>query len=111
VLSEASSSELPQVAFYYPGPMWRGSDYIKNLLVFFDGVALLVPEYMRDRPFDFDPAVATGLKDQGLLHTSSRSSYLTKPRPKRLQQHSGTSLLVERLMTSLRRTLVLRVIS
>jgi hypothetical protein len=64
----ASSADLPHVAFYYPGAMWRGSDYIKNLLLFFDGVALLVPEYMRERPFHFDPAIATGLQEQGLLH-------------------------------------------
>jgi hypothetical protein len=48
--------------------MWRSSDYIKNLLLFFDGVALLVPEYMRDRPHRLDPSIATGLEQQGLLH-------------------------------------------
>jgi hypothetical protein len=63
-----SAVQLPNVAFYYPGPMWRGSDYIKNLLLFFDGVALLVPEYMRERPFELDPAIASGLQQEGLLH-------------------------------------------
>lgn len=58
----------PEVAFYYPGPMWVLSDRVKNLLLFFDGVALLVPEYMKDRPGQIDPAVVAGLQDHGLLH-------------------------------------------
>ena len=62
------SVQLPNVAFYYPGPMWNRSDYIKNLLLFFDGVALLVPEYMRNRPFEMDPAIVSGLEREGLLH-------------------------------------------
>ena len=39
----------PEVAFYYPGWIWRSDHAIKNLLLFFDGVALLVPEYMKER--------------------------------------------------------------
>jgi hypothetical protein len=57
----------PEFAFYYPGPMWRFSDYIKTLLLFFDGVALLVPEYMRKRPEEIEPFLATPLKKAGLL--------------------------------------------
>lgn len=59
---------LPQVAFYYPGPMWRRPDQIKNLLLFFDGVGLLVPEYMSERPFRLDPVLTAGLHEHGLLH-------------------------------------------
>ncbi len=59
---------LPELAFYYPGPMWRLGDWVKNLLLFFDGIALLVPEYMRDRPALLDPAIAQGLHERGLLH-------------------------------------------
>jgi len=39
-----------EIAFYYPGPMWSSAAWIKNLLLFFDGVGLLVPAYMKDRP-------------------------------------------------------------
>jgi hypothetical protein len=63
-----SDQALPNVAFYYPGPMWRTSDYIKNLLLFFDGVAILVPEYMTERPRYLDPALVEGLQEHELLH-------------------------------------------
>lgn len=57
-----------ELAFYYPNPMWRHSDWVKKLILFFDGIALLVPEYMRDRPEMIDPAIVAGLKAHNLLH-------------------------------------------
>jgi hypothetical protein len=42
--------------------------YVKNLLLFFDGVALLVPEYMTERPGFLDPALVEGLREHKLLH-------------------------------------------
>jgi hypothetical protein len=65
-----NGSDLPSVAFYYPGPMWRASDYIKNLLLFFDGVALLVPEYMLDRSYFIDPSLVEGLQQHVLKSES-----------------------------------------
>ncbi|MGH7388104.1 MAG: hypothetical protein ACREM3_01410 [Candidatus Rokuibacteriota bacterium] len=59
---------LPEIAFYYPNPMWHYGDWIKNLVLFFDGVGLLVPEYMKERPEQTDPAIVAGLKQHGLLH-------------------------------------------
>jgi len=59
---------LPEIAFYYPNPMWQYGDWIKNLVLFFDGVGLLVPEYMKERPEQADPAIVVGLKQHGLLH-------------------------------------------
>ena len=58
---------IPELAFYYPGPMWRFGERIKTLLLFFDGVALLVPAYMRERPEEIEPFLATPLKEAGLL--------------------------------------------
>lgn len=63
----ASGRELPSVAFYYPGPIWNSGDWVKTLLLFFDGVALLVPSYMKNRPEHLDPAIAQPLIDEGLL--------------------------------------------
>ena len=57
----------PQIGFYYPGPIWYHSDAIKNLLLFFDGVGLLVPSYMEDRPEQLYPELAIPLREQGLL--------------------------------------------
>ena len=58
----------PEVAFYYPGWIWRSDGAIKNLLLFFDGVALLVPEYMKEGPGAVVPEIAEPLLDTGLLH-------------------------------------------
>lgn len=59
--------EKPTLAFYYPGWIWHDPAWVKNLLLFFDGVALLVPDYMRNRPEEVDPALITGLHEHGLL--------------------------------------------
>ena len=57
----------PEFAFYYPGQYWHDPDWIKNLVCFFDGVAMLVPEYMPDvKSFD-DYPLAASLKEHGLL--------------------------------------------
>ena len=58
----------PEVAFYYPGQYWRDPDWIKNLVLFFDGIAMLIPEYMRvTGKFDDEPIIAS-LKEHGLFH-------------------------------------------
>ena len=54
-------------AFYYPNPMWTYGDWIKNLVLFFDGIALLVPDYMKERPEEIDGSIVVGLQEQGLL--------------------------------------------
>jgi hypothetical protein len=61
-------ADLLNLAFYYPGTMWRRPDYIKNLILFFDGVALLVPAYMERRIEEMDPWLVVGLREHGLLH-------------------------------------------
>jgi hypothetical protein len=63
-----ANQPLPDVAYYYPNPMWSDGEWVKNLVLFFDGIALLLPESMKDRPFEADPAIAYGLADAGLLH-------------------------------------------
>lgn len=57
-----------EIAYYYPNPMWDKGDWVKNLILFFDGVALLVPEYMKDKPHILDPAIVAGLEQHNLLH-------------------------------------------
>ena len=58
----------PEVAFYYPGQYWRNTDWIKNLILFFDGIAMLIPEYMEDHGSFDDFPVVSALKDNGLFH-------------------------------------------
>ncbi len=79
---------LPNIAFYYPGWMWRRSDHIKNLLLFFDGVALLVPEYMTERLHRMDPSLVEGLQEHGLLHIL---------KPEKLMDRSAVEALATQL--------------
>jgi hypothetical protein len=63
--------QLPQaqdVAFYYPGHLWGEPEWIKSLLLFFDGIGLLVPEYKKHEPEIIDPVLAGPLRDKRLLH-------------------------------------------
>ena len=62
-----TTAETREIAFYYPNPMWAYGDWIKNLVLFFDGIALLVPHYMKERPEQLDRPIVVGLKEQGLL--------------------------------------------
>lgn len=48
--------------------MWHSGDWVKSLILFFDGVALLVPEYMKDQVEYADPAIVAGLRQHDLLH-------------------------------------------
>ncbi|MFO1207933.1 MAG: hypothetical protein U1E40_01780 [Amaricoccus sp.] len=68
VLHPKGSEALSEVAFYYPGHLWRESDWVKTLLLFFDGVGLLVPEYKKHEPELLDPVLAEPLRQRGFLH-------------------------------------------
>ncbi len=57
-----SMSDHQHVAFYYPGVIRRDPNWVKSLALFFDEIALLVPDYMRDRPQLLDPAIVAGLE-------------------------------------------------
>ena len=58
----------PDVAFYYPGQYWYDVDWIKNLILFFDGIAMLIPDHMEDHSTFDDYAIISSLKDHGLFH-------------------------------------------
>jgi hypothetical protein len=66
-MSTQSPAEIRELAFYYPNPMWSYGDWIKNLVLFFDGIALLVPDYMKERPEELDRPIVIGLREKGLL--------------------------------------------
>lgn len=58
----------PDVAFYYPGQYWSNVDWVKNLICFFDGIAMLIPEYMEDHLRFDDYPIVSALKDHDLFH-------------------------------------------
>ena len=82
--ARATDAMKPEFAFYYPGQYWRDVDWIKNLVCFFDGVAMLVPEYMPDvRSFE-DLPLATSLKEHDLLHVIRPERVVDSPVAERL---------------------------
>jgi hypothetical protein len=58
--------ETPEFAYYYPNQYWFDPDWIKTLILFFDGIANLIPEYMPDTKSFDDYPIAAALADQGL---------------------------------------------
>lgn len=62
-----NSQKTREFAFYYPNPIWTYGDWIKSLVLFFDGIALLVPDYMKERPEQVDRPIVVGLREEGLL--------------------------------------------
>src|SRR5712691_4306618 len=82
--SLTASTPLQEIAFYYPNHMWYRSDWVKSLILFFDGIALLVPNYMTDRPEQIDPAMVAGLKNHNLLHIIEPETVVDKDATERL---------------------------
>ena len=111
----------PEVAFYYPGQYWINADWIKNLILFFDGVGMLIPEYMEDHGTFDDYPIISSLKDHGLFHVirpeenvgaeetkalvgalaeiidTGRLDHLTKPSDKDTERSRFGSLSMSRL--------------
>ena len=60
---------LRETAYYYPAPYWSAEEgnWVKSLLLFFDEVAILLPDYMHGRHRAADPTLATPLEELGLL--------------------------------------------
>lgn len=73
-----AARDKPDFAFYYPGPMWQSAESIKNLLLFFDGIGLLVPRYLEDKPERIDPSLAIPLRDRGLLINIEPEEHIDK---------------------------------
>lgn len=76
----------PEVGFYYPNQFWYRGDWIKNLILFFDGVGLLVPDYMKDRLDRFDPALVEGLRNHSLLHVIEPETVVDKAAAEKLAE-------------------------
>jgi hypothetical protein len=61
---------IPEFAHYYGDWIWDEAltDWIKLLLLFFDGIALGIPAATADRLIESDPILAQPLAELGLLH-------------------------------------------
>ena len=75
-------------AFYYPGQRWRDTDWVKNLICFFDGIAMLIPGSAEDyQPYDDFPIVFA-LKDHDLFRVI---------RPEKIIDDKATEVLAKAL--------------
>jgi hypothetical protein len=74
-----SGESVPaEIAYYYPEPFWlaREGGWIKNLLLFFDEIAILLPSYMGDRHVVADPTLAGPLEERGLLRVLEPETFI-----------------------------------
>lgn len=60
---------MEEIAYYYPAPYWASgeSGWVKSLLLFFDRIGILLPDYMHGRHLVADPSLAHPLEQRGLL--------------------------------------------
>ncbi|MEJ7719062.1 MAG: hypothetical protein WKF58_00750 [Ilumatobacteraceae bacterium] len=70
-----------EVAYIYPSPYWDISehDWVKSLLLFFDEVSILLPDYMYGRHQQADPSLAGPLEDRGLLTILEPKVWIDEP--------------------------------
>ena len=87
----------PDVAFYYPGQYWRDTDWAKNLICFFDGIAMLIPTYMKDHSSFDDYPIISALKDHGLFHVIRPEEAIDKEATKALTEALGEIIASGRL--------------
>lgn len=59
-----------------PEPYWLADEggWVKSLLLFFDEIAILLPEYMRGRHVIAEPTLAGPIEDLGLLRVIDSTS-------------------------------------
>ena len=71
----------PDIAYIYPAPYWTlgESDWVKSLLLFFDEVAILLPDYMHGRHQHADPSLVIPLEDRGLLRVLEPQNWIDEP--------------------------------
>lgn len=69
---------MPDTAYYYPAPYWSFHDrgWIKSLLLFFDDIAILLPDYMYGRQKIADPVLAESLEERGLLRVLEPKNWI-----------------------------------
>lgn len=76
------------VAYYYPAPYWgiREGGWVKSLLLFFDKVSILLPEYMYGRHHTADPVLAEPLEDRGLLEVLEPNKWIDEEMARNLAE-------------------------
>jgi hypothetical protein len=73
-----TESSAPELAHYYGDFTWNlgQTDWIKSLLLFFDGIALALPSAWAEEFIDSDPVLALPLTEQNLLRNFPPDEWL-----------------------------------
>lgn len=68
-MEATTNTSRNEIAYFYPAPYWHAGtgDWIKTLLLFFDGISILLPVYMGNIHRIVDETLAAPLDDLGLL--------------------------------------------
>lgn len=76
--SSDMSERVADPAYYYPQPYWAAgeTDVMKNLLLFFDGVAILLPRYMSGCEAAADPVLAGPLREKGIMRVLQPETFV-----------------------------------
>ena len=77
----ASAIPSKEIALYYPGPMWHHDDWIKTMIFFFDGIRILLPNYLHGKPEHVHPRLPC------LCERSSSSTTLSQRRSSTPTRH------------------------
>jgi hypothetical protein len=74
----AAPAASPELAFYYGDWTWREEliDWIKTILLFFDGIATALPTKTAEQFIDSDPILAAPLAERGLLTNFEPTQWL-----------------------------------
>jgi hypothetical protein len=94
---------MRELGFYYPGYYWRNDSLAKSLLLFFDGLALLVPEDDVDQLVSTDEYLKLPLVEQGILRILTPEDIIDEATANELA-FSISSLLDAGLSDRLRRS-------
>lgn len=71
-------NDRPEVAYFYPAPFWLSDEggWVKSLLLFFDQLAILLPDYMHGRHRVADPSMVEPLEERGLLRVLEPNDWI-----------------------------------
>ncbi|MCY4328123.1 MAG: hypothetical protein OXC53_11120 [Rhodobacteraceae bacterium] len=79
---------MSDTAYYYPAPFWelQETEWLKSLLLFFDDIAILLPDYMHGRHVTADPVLAGPLAERKLLQVLEPKEWLDQEATERLAE-------------------------
>ena len=92
----------PDVGYCYPAPFWsqRDSGWVKSLLLFFDRLSILLPDYMYGRHQLADPTLVIPLEERGLLQVIDPNDWVDEEMTEQLAE-IVVELLTERAFDDL----------